>query len=375
LNNFLSQEEIDALLKQQSSPSEINDTKQAAVQEDLDKNEKDALGEIGNISMGTAATALSELLNQKVSITTPRVEITTQQELFGRFGLPYAVVEVKYVDGLVGSNLFIMKVIDVAVIADLMMGGDGRHPVTDLSELHLSAVAEAMNQMIGSSATSMSTIFHKRIEISPPKIQMVDFQEDSYESPLGEQLVVIIAFRMVVGDLVDSKIMLIMSLGVAKTQVQLLFNSDLMSDSSTELTEKEMGTENQVTLSDMNAVGSVPGGNNENNEITIPTNVNPPVNTPPKAAKDVKPRNIDLIMDIPLQVTVVLGRTKKEIKDVLNFIPGTIIELEKLAEEPVEILINGMLVAQGEVVVINESFGVRISNIISPADRMHYFKQ
>ncbi|MGB9860336.1 MAG: flagellar motor switch phosphatase FliY, partial [Moorellaceae bacterium] len=149
MSDFLSQEEIDALLQGGllSHPAQVT----------LTEEEKDALGEIGNISMGSAATALSQILNRKVLITTPHTRVTTPEELFASFQMPYVIVEVNFTEGLSGANLLIIKTRDAAVIADLMMGGSGQVEREELDELQKSAVAEAMNQMIGTSATSMST--------------------------------------------------------------------------------------------------------------------------------------------------------------------------------------------------------------------------
>ena len=137
----------------------------------LDEMEKDALGEIGNISFGSSATALSALLGQKVEITTPTISVVDKKALEEEFIHPYVAVKVDYTVGLSGMNLLVIKQSDAAIIADLMLGGDGIEPNMDLGEIHLSAVQEAMNQMMGSAATSMSTfsirksIFHRQQSI------------------------------------------------------------------------------------------------------------------------------------------------------------------------------------------------------------------
>jgi flagellar motor switch protein FliN/FliY len=188
-NGFLSQEEIDALLRGEPV---------AASPQDLSDIEKDAMGEIGNISMGSAATTLSILLSRRVSITTPRVRISSLKEIKEQYPLPYLVIEVGYTHGLVGSNILAIRESDALIIADLMMGGDGTNPPTELNELYMSAVTEAMNQMMGSVATSMSTVFKKKIDIAPPACNLLDFATEgnigSVSSP--DDPLVAVSFRM-----------------------------------------------------------------------------------------------------------------------------------------------------------------------------------
>ncbi len=165
-DGMLSQDEIDALLNgsddQDENPNHTNDTNTPSSNEYLSSLEKDALGEIGNISFGSSATALSTLLNQKVEITTPTISVIEKGLLEEEFPVPYVGVEVRYTEGFSGANLFMLESKDAAVIADLMLGGTGEAADNELNDIHLSAVQEAMNQMMGTSATSMSTIFHKK---------------------------------------------------------------------------------------------------------------------------------------------------------------------------------------------------------------------
>ena len=164
--DMLSQSEIDSLLK--GNDLETNENFD---EETITNIEKDAIGEIGNIGMGTAATTLSTLLNRKVIITTPKVEVTSTKKLSSEYTIPFVAVDVTYKEGLEGSNVLMMNVDDVKIIADIMMGKkeDEINLERELSELDLSAISEAMNQMMGSSATSLSEIFSKKIDIEPPK--------------------------------------------------------------------------------------------------------------------------------------------------------------------------------------------------------------
>ena len=159
--DMLSQDEIDALLKGTDDEEDLG-LVAPLIDDYLSIMEQDALGEIGNISFGSSATALSTLLNQKVDITTPTVSLVERERLQEEFPHPYVAVQVNYTVGFSGLNLLVIKQSDAAIIADLMLGGDGTNPSELLGEIQLSAVQEAMNQMMGSAATSMSTIFNKK---------------------------------------------------------------------------------------------------------------------------------------------------------------------------------------------------------------------
>ncbi|MDD4601085.1 hypothetical protein SDC9_08883 [bioreactor metagenome] len=370
-DGFLSQEEIDALLRGEpltSSPAvELSDM------------ENDALGEIGNISMGSAATTLSILLGRRVSITTPRVSLTTLKELQNLYPLPYLVIEVGYTHGISGTNLLAIREADALIIADLMMGGDGTNPPSELNnEMYLSAVGEAMNQMMGSVATSMSTMFKKKIDISPPKVNLVDFAADSSrmtDTVGAEDSIVKVAFRMEVEDLIDSEIMQILPIHVAQEMVENLL-APVQTPAPAPAQQKPTPAP-QPTAPVASAVqpsansGYTPQAAEAASRQPAPNVPVQPVQFAPLQETFVTGHdtNIGLLLDVPLQVTVELGRTKKLIRDILELSPGSVVELDKLAGEPVDILVNGKLIAKGEVVVIDENFGVRISEIISPLER------
>ncbi len=386
MSDMLSQEEIDALLRgdsvdpQQDSSSNI---------QTLTDEEKDALGEIGNISMGTSATTLYTLLNQKVNITTPKVDVLTWDELSDDYSMPYVAVEVEYKEGLIGSNLLIMKENDVKIITDLMMGGVGNISDEPITDLHLSAISEAMNQMIGSSSTSLAGMFNKKIDILPPKAFSVTLNDPSViKNFLPDEQIVKISFRMEIGDVIDSEIMQLLPIDFAKTMVYNLYNSMESSEPSMPPTQTKTVKSTNETSNIQPQVQMKPRQSEvvENRRITYeePKRSQTPVREEPKMV-NVQPiqyqsfddtqisndrESIAMIRDIPLEVTVELGRTKKLIKDILEFGPGTILELDKLAGEPVDIMVNGKYVAKGEVVVIDESFGVRITDIISASKRL-----
>ncbi len=402
-NGMLSQEEIDALLHGtneveaesgalDSTASAESADQGAAPQDPFSDMEKDALGEIANISMGTAATALSQLLGKKVEITTPKVDVTTSEQIRKDYPIPSVIVNVKYKVGLEGSNLLILSQKDGAVIVDLMMGGDGTNPSAELSEIHLSGIGEAMNQMMGSAATSMSTMFSSVVDITPPDLVLNDMAEDQKDIihdflQVGEPLVRI-SFRMVVGNVIDSILVQVIPLDVAKGMVQ-----KLMGGMSSEKEPAPVQTSytppapevpvaqapvaaasaayNTPPLEQTMGYGSAPAGNLSHVSHT-PTAAVQPVQFAPlhPAAQSGHVDNLGLILDVPLQVSVELGRARKTIKEILELGPGSVIELERLAGEPVDMIVNGKLIAKCEVVVINETFGIRITDIIQPAERV-----
>lgn len=383
-SDFLSQEEIDALLHGGATKKEINPD------DYLSMFDRDALGEVGNISFGTAATTLSTLLRQKVNITTPQVTLLLRDQFVEDFPVPHVAARVEYTEGLQGSNFLMIRIDDAQIIADLMLGGDGRAPAAELNELHMSAVGEAMNQMMGSASTSMATMVGRAVNISPPVVQLVDATTSSSFVP-DSDILVRISFHLTVGDLIDSNIMQVIPIEFARSLVDMVMGThrdntvesdDPMPDQGTFFMDDVMvetaaasSTYQMATNAYTAAMATEPYGGISGTAAKSSTPVQPIVEKavfsafddpgPPRSG-----RNLDLLLDIPLQLTVELGRTKKLIRDILDFAPGSIIELDALAGEPVDILVNHKLIARGEVVVIDENFGVRVTDIISPAERI-----
>jgi flagellar motor switch protein FliN len=412
----LSQAEIDALLKSQMAPSQGREV--------LSEEDKDALGEIGNISFGTAATSLSMLLNQRVEITTPNVTVLNPEDVPNDFPRPYVLVSVEYTAGLTGTNALAIEINDAKIIADLMLGGDGTNTAQELNELHLSAVAEAMNQMMGGAATALSTMFGRPINISPPTVRFVDLSTGGTE--LGfTSAIVNTAFRLRIGDLVDSKLMQLVPVSFAKELLQLLrgnlsYGQTAAGAASTVVTAptsagnvappaaQTASSQPQSTgIHGGNASGATPAASRPTSAtgqtatgqtvasdartaaasqaaqagrgtVGNASGANTPVIQKPEfvdfsasePAPRGTPRNLSLLYDVTLNITVELGRTRKSIREILDLTPGSIVELDKLAGEPVDILVNNKRIAIGEVVVIDENFGVRVTDIISPVERV-----
>ncbi|MBS8263470.1 flagellar motor switch phosphatase FliY [Mesobacillus boroniphilus] len=424
-DDMLSQDEIDALLRGTSDEAEEIETESTINVDDyFSFMERDALGEIGNISFGSSATALSTLLNQKVEINTPTVTAVHRSKLEDAFPDPYVAVQVYYTEGFTGSNMLVIQQNDAAIIADLMLGGDGLNPRDLLDEIQLSAVQEAMNQMMGSAATSMSTVFSKRVDISPPNINLLNVAEgEGTESIPEDDILVKVSFSLKIGTLIDSNIMQLLPVSFAKSLVDELLNpggaqvtvAETAPETQTQPISQGSQTESNLSNAAQehsNYAQSQPMQQPQYQVQQEPAFYQPqtnhgvqqgygysqPIQSGPQhfgnvmtgAQPTVQPavfssfetsqpqhaetKNLDMLLDIPLQVTVELGRTKRSVRDILELGSGSIIELDKLAGEPVDILVNNRLIAQGEVVVIDENFGVRVTDIISQSDRIKKLK-
>ncbi len=388
----MSQEEINALLN--NSGGADSGAGSASDVELLTDREKDSIGEISNISMGTAATTLFSLVNRKVDISTPVVGFATWSDICDSYERPCVFIRIAYTVGLDGSNILVLRENDVKIITDLMMGGDGTDLTGELGELHLSAISEAMNQMMGSAATSLSSMLNKVIDISPPTADLIDLQQTIDESSIDEFLggtFVKISFRMEIGDLIDSEIMQLYPVSFAKEMCQSVtknMEEDVKSTLGTKASEpaSQPAAAAQPQPVPQPQAAPMMGQPMMGQPMMAPQMMGQPmmgmdmsqmygqqVNVQPAQFQAFSgampagygPENIELIMDVPLEVTVELGRTSKSIKEILDFAPGTIIELNRIAGEPIDVLVNGKYVAKGEVVIIEESYGIRITEIIN----------
>ena len=424
MDGMLSQDEINSLLSGMSAEGNDDASSGDASPEPaaagggeelLSEIERDAVGEVANISMGTSATTLYSLVNRKVNITTPTVEVCTWDTLVGDYEKPCVFVQIHYKVGLDGSNILVLKEKDVKVITDLMMGGDGTNTEGELGELHLSAISEAMNQMMGSAATSLSSMLGKMIDISPPEASLVDLGEFGAPGDIASFLegdFVKISFQLQIGDdLVDSSIMQLYPIPFAKELYSYFIGESAGGDEapadsapaseapaespppqqeapppqqpamdpSMGMPQMQMNPQMGMPQMQMNPQMGMPQmqmnpqmGMGMGMGMPMMQPMMQPVNvqqaTFQNFSGDINPlqsqENIELIKDVPLEVTVELGRTHKSINEILDFAPGTIIELDKIAGEPIDVLVNGKYVAKGEVVVIEESFGVRVTEIV-----------
>ncbi len=383
MDGLLSQEEINALFS-----SNMDDVLESTSHSDLlSPEEKDAIGEISNISMGTSATTLSELVNkQKVDISTPKVSVITWSELVNSYDKPCIFIQIYYKEGLDGNNILILKEKDVKIIADLMMGGDGTNIEGELSELHLSAISEAMNQMMGSSSTSLSSMLETKVDISPPDASRVDLNTASAENiaPFLKEEFVKVSFRMQIGNLVDSELMQLYPIEFARSLYRKFVNSaEDQVAAATPAPQPAPAPAPAPAPQPAPAPAPQPAPQPVPQPVPVqqmpvmqqPVMMQPMVQDVNVAQAQFQPfvtmqspllqtENIDLLLDVPLEVTVELGKTSKSIKEILDFAPGTVVELNRLAGEPIDVLVNGKYVAKGEVVVMGEAFGIRITDVI-----------
>jgi flagellar motor switch protein FliN/FliY len=355
----------------------------------LGADERDTLGEVGNISMASAATTLSMLLGHQVLITTPTVLVTTEREVIETYERPAALVRIRYTDGLNGSNVFVITTHDASIVADLMMGGPGT-PSDEIDEIHASAVGEAMNQMMGAAATSMANMLNHRVDISSPEVTVLDPTDRTAHIGIAgdDEPMVCASFDLTVGDLIKTTLMQLMPLQFAKDLVGALTAPPPAPEPPPPAAEaapppppvaEAPPPPPPVAAPPPPPVAAVPPAPppvaaapapppfEERPGVVAQPAAFPALGGPPPAPA---PGDIGLLLDVPLQVSVELGRTELRIRNVLELVPGSIIELERLAGEPVDVLVNGKQIARGEVVVIDEEFGVRITDIASQAGRL-----
>ena len=323
----------------------------------------DAIGEIGNICMGTSATTMSSILGHKVVITTPQVQLFKPENALAAYNCPFLAVSVGYSEGLEGKNLLILKDVDAAIITDVMMGGDGNIDKDNvvLTDIHMSAISEIMNQMIGSSATALSNMLGRAVNITPPQAQYIEVGGDVGSLLPGSAMLVRTSFDMEIEGVLHSQLLQMMPLEMAK-----------------ELVQSQLSPEPAASA-------PAPAPNPAPAPASAPAHAAPKRRPAPERMVSVQEAacedfddeenntvtdagNLQLINDIPLQVTVELGRTHKSLQEVMNFGVGSVIILDRLAGEPVDVIVNGKRIAKGEVVVIDENYGVRINEIFSRAN-------
>lgn len=427
MDGNLTQEELDALL---NSMNIGGDSEEEAVANDgaiasdgLSPDEMDAIGEVANICSGSSATNLSTVLNQRVNITTPFVTLESIDELIAATEQPCVLVQIKYIEGITGSNIQILQKDDVRVITDLMMGGDGTNLSTfgdELTDMHMSALCEAMNQMTGASATSLYTMLNRKVDISPPEASVVDLRDEAVRrdvfGDVDDGKYVKVSFKLEIGDLVDSSYMQIYTVDFAKHLYELIIQSEQEEVTATagSVAEPPVNTEPEpepepvaadsqgaaytqqsdagisygainndmssgmgaMNMNDM-SMGTV---NMANSQMGAPgwfdPNMSASVNNPEVVVRpaefnefdsSVEPlqqkEQIGIINDVSLEIAVELGKTRKTVREILDFEEGTLIELDRLAGEMMDILVNGKVLAKGEIVVLEDKFAVQLKEI------------
>ena len=339
----------------------------------------DAIGEILNISLGSSATSVSEMLEQRVNITTPHVEIMPSTQVHFESMEPAVAVEINYVSGLSGKNILILKESDVKVIVGLLLHTDYSDQEFVMDEMSIGAICEVMNLMMGASATALSQFLNMSINISPPNSFQIDNSEQFKNKYFNDQEnVVTVKFNLMIGDLVNSEFISLMTVDLAKELISSFsFGSPAPEEKPAEPVKQSppvqhpeparapqpapAATRPEPTLAPEPAVRPEPPQQNYNvgriayqsfdNDDAVLTND--------------QNNNLSMIMSVPLQITVEIGRIKKPIKDILDFTSGTIVELDKQAGSQVDVFVNGKRIAKGDVVVVDDFYGVRITEVLS----------
>ena len=355
--------------------------------------EIDAIGEILNISLGSSATAASNMLDRRVEITTPNVKVMSYQEFEFRSLEPAIVVEITYVSGLEGNNVMILKRSDIKTILEILMSTTYTDEEFQLDEMAISAVSELMNQMMGASATALSEFLGKSINISTPHAFEIKNSEEFKEAYFEQtEPLIVVKFSLGIGDAATSEFMSVLTIPLAKEIIKS-FGLDDSADGSAEpapapapAPAPEPAAAPPPAPAPAQAAPPPPA--------PAPAPAPPPAPAPAYAApapvyqepkvisvepprtgyrpargfSESDPANLDLIMTVPLQVSVEIGRTKKQVKEIMDFAQGTLIVLDKLAGDQVDIYVNGQRFAKGDVVVIDDSFGVKITEILNTVD-------
>ena len=366
----LSQDEIDALLQgaeDLSSDTLMSEsgvsTAPAPSATGISELDKTSLTKILDIESEAFSATMSTIISKNVVFSNPVVTEKSAEDVRAQFVDDFVNTRLDFNNGVIGDNLFIMKKTDAFIIANAMMNqGDGEAPA-EFDELYQSAFTEAMSQMNGASITNITNLYNKNIRVAPPKAGVIT-GGNNLLLPDSDSLVEV-AFTLSIEGSEPSVFYQIMSMSLAKDFIALVSGSG-----------PAMSFQKQDVAS--SSMGVSPGGGMPQQPMGAPVQTTASIQQPnlPNLADQlgIQPEqaaNINLLLDVPMQLTVELGRTRMLIKDILGLGEGSILELDKLAGEPVDVLVNNKLIAKGEVVVIDENFGVRITDIISPIDRIN----
>ncbi len=379
MSNMWSQEEIDALLHANGDGASPDPGDMPITQP-----EQDTLGEIGNICMGTAATTMSTMLDRRVNITTPTVSyFESASSMIMNYGRPFIAVQVTYTEGLQGNNILLLKEEDAIIITNLLLNGSPDGDMSQgLGELQISAMSEVMNQMVGSSATAMSNLLHEAVNISPPITILCNVNEDpSIKGFLDDdEPIVRINFDMEIQDVLKSELMQVIPLRFGRQLVEKLMQemneparpapapAAASAPAKAAPPAKPAPQPARATANEAPAYAPPPPAPRPQQHVDVQSMHYQAFDAPESAAPGSE--NMDIVIDVPLQVTVELGKTRKSIKEILGFGKGSIVVLDRQAGEMVDVQVNGKLIARGEVVVIDDNYGVRITELFAAGKRI-----
>ena len=357
----------------------------------LTEMETDVIGEVMNISMGAAATAMSTILDKKVSITTPRIETLGIDEFEFSYLEPVIGVLIKYIEGIDGTNILLLREDDLKMILGHLLSMDPSEMV-ELDEISMSAICEIMNQMMGSSASALASFLGQVVNISPPEILNTTDNVRELFSLTGDSLVSI-KFNLSIDGLIDSEFISAMDPQLVKKIVKMSFGASEMEEETTAETDQVNTAADTPSPPQAPAAPVTPAPEYQAPQAAAPPHPVPMDTRPPmveqapkqqvhateynykpfgmeqKAAElGIDENNLELIMSVPISITVELGKTKKKIKDIAELTVGNIVELNRQAGDQVDVVANGRLIARGDVVVVDDNYSVRITEIIKAKD-------
>lgn len=358
----LSQDQIDALLGGGGG---------SAVAGSLGPADLDALAGLGAHAFNAGATAASQALGRTVTIGDPQVALASLDELKRDHAQAMLVVHVDFTVASRVDHALLLKERDGAILFDLLMGRDGKNPQNpDVGELEIGAVGEIMNQVMGNAATAMSQKLATKVDVAPPQTKLAKLA-DGLPSGFGSELVKL-TYRLQIEDLPDSELVQVFPVAAVSPLLGQRPSAPPPAPAPAAAMTPPATAPQPMMAAPPPTAGSGYYASQPLAAPGAPVAVQPVQFSPLAMAGDegLMPSSLDLVLDIPLRVTVELGGTRIKIKDVLELGRGSVVELNRLAGEPVDLLVNGKLMAKGEVVVINENFGLRITEIVGRAERM-----
>lgn len=437
----------------------------------------DAIGEIFNISLGSSATAVSNMLARRVDITTPTVSVVSAKDFTLGDLQPAIGVKIDYVAGLSGSNIMLLKRSDVRAIVDILMGSTTKDEDFEINELNMSAICEVMNQMMGAASTAMSDFLNRMVNISTPQAFEIGSLDEFVEKYFPSNgMLVVVRFKFSVEDAVESEFMSALSMDLVRellkgfgiegedvgmgaepepepaAQPAAAAEPELSSGSGASLSQEEIEklmaqnfAEEQAAQQNASPQPAVSAEQPAQPQVAAtpapqqPVAAAPAQQTPvqqpvaqaqqgvpqampqmspemqqqyaampyppygmqmpyppmyymppqqqaapePKTIKTTKPAmpkfeehatslneeqesNLDLLMSVPVDVAVEIGRTRRRVKDILNYTKGSLVVLDRLAGDRADLYVNGKCIAKGDIVVVDDNFGLRIAEIIEP---------
>ena len=380
----------------------------------------DAIGEIMNISLGSSATAVSNMLDHRVDITTPKVTVMPVEEFSLGELEPAIGVEIKYVSGLEGSNIMLLKREDVKMIVDILMGSTTPDEEFELNDMTISAVCEVMNQMMGAASTALSDFLGRPVNISTPQSFTLDdldaFKREHFATKDGQ--LVVVHFMLGIENVLQSEFVNVMPTDLARELLKGFGMAEMEAAPapqpepapapapapasggklSQEEIERLMGgmSAAPAPVQQPAAPAPQPQPAPAPQPVPEPAPIQQPVYAQPAAPVYYAPQpeqrvintrplqlpeldvdgklnkeqtqNLELIMSVPLEVSVEIGRTRRKVEDILTFAKGSLVVLDKLAGDQVDVFVNGLCVARGDVVVIDDNFGVRITEVLEKPD-------